>query len=73
MHNQSRDEYNVDIITHNISLRTSRIKMKNRFSVFIELHESPYYLFHHQIATSIENVKFRAVNVVLLPGTSSGQ
>ena len=29
-------------------------------------------LFHHQISTGIVNVKFRAVNVVLLPGTSSG-
>ena len=30
-------------------------------------------LFHHQIATSTENVKFREVNVDLLPGTSSGK
>ena len=30
-------------------------------------------LFHHQISTCIENVKFQAETVVLLPGTSSGQ
>ena len=30
-------------------------------------------LFHHQTSTCTENVKFRAVNVYLLPGTSSGQ
>ena len=30
-------------------------------------------LFHHQIATCTENVKFREVNVDLLPGTSSGK
>ena len=27
------------------------------------------YLFHHQVSTCIENVKFRAVNIFLLPGT----
>ena len=32
-----------------------------------------YSLFHHQLATGIENVKFRGVNVDLLPGTSSGK
>ena len=31
------------------------------------------FLFHHQIATCTENVKFRAETVVLVPGTSSGQ
>ena len=31
------------------------------------------FLFHHQTSTCIENVKFREVNVDLLPGTSSGK
>ena len=30
-------------------------------------------LFHHQTSTCIENVKFREVNVDLLPRTSSGK
>ena len=30
-------------------------------------------LFHHHTSTCIENVKFREVNVDLLPGTSSGK
>ena len=30
-------------------------------------------LFHHQTSTCIENVKYREVNVDLLPGTSSGK
>ena len=30
-------------------------------------------LFHHQAPTGIVNVKFREVNVDLLPGTSSGK
>ena len=36
-----------------------------------ELFVSP--LFHHQISTCIENVKFQAVTVVLLPATSCGK
>ena len=32
-----------------------------------------YLLFHHQIATCTENVKFREVNVDLLPRTGSGK
>ena len=30
-------------------------------------------LFHHQVSTCTENVKFREVTVDLLPGTSSGK
>ena len=37
-----------------------------------QVHVS-YNLFHHQIATCTENVKFREVNEDLLPGTSSGK
>ena len=33
----------------------------------------PQFLFHHQISTGIVKVKFREVNVDLLPGTSSGK
>ena len=35
------------------------------FLSFVKYH----ILFHHQIATCTENVKFREVNVDLLPGT----
>ena len=46
------------------------IFLVNNRDVLTRAHDA---LFHHQISTCIVKVKFREVNVVLLPGTSSGK
>ena len=51
-------------------LRNIRLKYSEVFWFIIQMNSA---LFHHQLATGIENVKFREVNVDLLPGTSSGK
>ena len=44
MYNHSTKDENVDIITHNINLRSrNKVKLKNKFSSLTKLHVSPYY------------------------------
>ena len=44
MYDQSKDENNIVVVTHDINLRSnSKVKLKNKFSLLTKLHASPYY------------------------------
>ena len=44
MYDQSKEEDNIDVISHDINVRSrGKIKLKNKFSRLMKLHSSPYY------------------------------
>ena len=44
MYDKSRNNENIEVITHDIELRNrTKVKLKNKFSGLTKLHNSPYY------------------------------